>query len=270
MPVGQAQMPLFDHLNELRRRLTIVLVALTAATIGLYLIAPQLIWFLISPIAEYIRLDSGPIETLEDLRGLLVVFGAFDGFTLQFKVALVFGFLVTSPIWIWQILGFFLPALLPSERKWVVPTFFAAVLLFATGMVFCYFVILNPAFEWLLGQSIRFATIVADAQEFINTILLFEVAFGIAFELPLIVFYLVAFEIIPYKTLRSNWRAIYIVLMVICAMVTPDASPITMLLMFAAMLVLYEGSLLLSRIVLGRRLSRQRLEASEDEPDDED
>ena len=72
---------------------------------------------------------------------------------------------------------------------------------------------------------------------------------------------------VPYKKLRGSWRVVYVVLMVVSAMATPDASPVTMLLMFAAMIALYEGSLLIARVVLGRRIKRQneRLAAEEDE-----
>jgi sec-independent protein translocase protein TatC len=87
--------------------------------------------------------------------------------------------------------------------------------------------------------------------------------FGIAFELPLVVFYLTVFNIVPYKKLRASWRVVYIVLMVVCAMVTPDANPVTMIMMFAAMAVLYEGSLFLSRIVLVRRLAREKREGAD-------
>ena len=66
---------------------------------------------------------------------------------------------------------------------------------------------------------------------YIDIIIKFELGFGFAFELPLIVFYLVIFDVIPYKKLRGSWRTVYVVLMVICAVVTPDASPVTMLLM---------------------------------------
>ena len=272
MPVGQAQMPLFDHLGELRRRLTVTVVALLVATMGLWALASDLlVFFLVQPVAPYIT-GGASIEALSDLSKYLYVFDPFGGFAIRFKVSLVFGILVTSPVWIWQILGFFLPALKPNEKKWVIPTFFAAIFLFVVGMVFCYLVILDPAFQWMFEQTSEIANVLANASEYINIILLFEVGFGIAFELPLAVFYLTIFNIIPYKTLRSSWRVVYIVLMVICAIVTPDANPITMLLMFAAMLVLYEGSLLVSRIVLGRRLARERKAelSGADDDDDED
>jgi sec-independent protein translocase protein TatC len=268
-------MPLFDHIGELRRRLTVIVVALLIATCILYLVADQLIYFLVRPILEYVLAGgvdaAAAITNSTQLKesGALNILDVFGAFALRFKVALVFGILVTCPIWIWQLLGFFMPALNPNERKWVVPTFFAAIALFSFGMAFCYLVILDPAFEWMLAQN-TFATTFADAGRYINTILLFEIGFGIAFELPLVVFYLTVFNIIPYKKLRASWRVVYIVLMVICAMVTPDANPITMLLMFAAMAVLYEGSLLISRLVLARRLAKEKREAESGDEDDGD
>ena len=84
----------------------------------------------------------------------------------------------------------------------------------------------------------------------------------------LIVFYLVVFGIVPYKKLRGSWRVVYVVMMVISAMITPDASPVTMLLLFAAMIVLYEGSLLIARIVLSRKIKRQAAEAAAEGEDE--
>jgi sec-independent protein translocase protein TatC len=265
MAIGQARMPLFDHLGELRRRLTVIVVALLVASVALYFFAPFLILIIVQPVTDYLTAAGTPITTADELKLVLNTFGALEGFTLKFKVAIVFAVVVCCPIWIWQVLGFFLPALKPNERKWVLPTFFAAIALFIVGTVFCYLLILDPAFSWLLGQSRDISTVIPSAAEFINTILLFEMGFGIAFELPLVVFYLTVFNIVPYKKLRASWRGVYIVLMVVCAMVTPDANPITMIMMFAAMAVLYEGSLLLSRIVLTRRLAREkRAEAGAD------
>jgi sec-independent protein translocase protein TatC len=270
MAIGQARMPLFDHIGELRRRLTLIIVTVLASSIALYFLAPSLILVLVQPVTDYLTATGQPIGSIDELNSVLHTFNPLEGFTLKFKVALVFSFVVCCPIWIWQILAFFLPALNPNERKWVLPTFFIAVFLFVVGALFCYFLILEAAFSWLLGQSEDFSTVIPSAKEFIDTILLFEVGFGIAFELPLIVFYLTVFNIIPYKKLRESWRVVYIVLMVVCAMVTPDANPVTMILMFAAMAVLYEGSLLLSRLVLTRRIRRQRREEDEESDGTED
>lgn len=253
MPIGPARMPLFDHLGELRMRLVRIIACLAVAVCIFYLASATVIDFLILPISEF--LSEGALTTLSP----------FEGFSVRFKVSLWASVVACAPVILWQILAFFLPALKPSERKWFIPTFAAAVGLFIFGTVFCYLIILNPAFQWLIDQSAGFATVQAQASSFIDTIVKFEIGFGFAFELPLVIFYLVIFDVIPYKKLRGSWRTVYVALMIISAMVTPDASPVTMLLMFAAMVALYEASLLISRIVLAKRIKKQNAELEKEE-----
>ncbi len=162
-------------------------------------------------------------------------------------------------------LAFFLPALKPKERKWFVPTFAVGVVLFILGVVFCYLIILQAAFQWLTDQAAGLGYVEPRMSSYIDIIIKFEVAFGFAFELPLVIFYLVIFDVIPYKKLRESWRVIYVVLMVFCAVITPDASPVTMLLLFAAMVVLYELSLLAARVVLAKRIRKQNEELAAEE-----
>ena len=243
------------HFSELRRRLVIVAVSLLVFTIAIYFFSPYLIDFLLRPIEEFI--PGGSANGVN-------IFDPVGGFVLRFKVSSVGAVMVTSPIWIWQFLAFFLPALKPNERKWVVPTFFAGVFLFIGGNIFCYFIILTPAFKWLIAKTAAFASIIADASKYIGVILMFELIFGFAFELPLVIFYLIVFNIVPYRKLRKSWRVVYITLMIVCAFATPDASPIPMLLLFAAMVGLYELSLGLARLALRRRIERQELEEQEE------
>lgn len=253
-------MPLFDHLGELRMRLVRIIACLAVAVVVFYMASNTVAQFLIQPIGDFF--PKG-----EDGMPLLTAIDPFESFSVRFKIAFFSGIVATSPVIIWQILAFFLPALKPSERKWFVPTFAAAVALFIFGAVFCYLIILNPAFEWLTDQASGFAQILPRASSYIDIIIKFELGFGFAFELPLVVFYLVVFNVVPYKKLRASWRVVYVGLMVFSAVVTPDASPITMLLMFAALIGLYEGSLLISRLVLGKRIKKQNeeLEAEEAE-----
>lgn len=242
-------MPLMDHLGELRMRLVRIVVCLLVATCVFYLSTNTVVQFLLAPVAEFMPKDeSGAV--------MLNVLGAFDAFSVRITVALWTAVVATAPIILWQILAFFLPALKPRERKWFVPTFVAAVALFILGAVFCYLVILNPAFQWLTDQASGFATILPEASQWVDIIIKFELGFGIGFEMPLVVFYLVMFNIIPYKKLRASWRVVYVALLIFSAMVTPDASPVTMMLMFAAMVVLYELSLVAARIGLKKRIKR--------------
>lgn len=253
-------MPLMDHLGELRRRLVICAVAIVVSAIVLYMVTPSLINILIAPIKTYL-VSGGNTDSDE----LLVVLNPLGGFTIRFLVAFFASVIVCAPLILWEFMAFLLPALKPSEKKWVLPTFVVGVFLFGLGMVFCYFLILDPAFAWMTGQSQDIATILPDATEYIKLVMLFEIGFGIAFELPLIVFYLIVFNILPYKKLRAQWRIVYVVLLVISAVVTPDASPVTMFFMFAAMVSLYELSLFVSRIVLSRKIQSQVDEDDVDE-----
>lgn len=258
MPIGPARMPLFDHLGELRMRLVRIVACLAIAVIVFYMATPTMGQFLLLPIAEFLPTD--PATGMASLQAI----DPFEAFAVRFEISLFAGLVATSPVILWQLLAFFLPALKPKERKWFIPTFIAAVILFIVGVVFCYAVILNAAFQWLTDQADGLGYVAPRMSSYVDIIIKFEVAFGFAFELPLVIFYLVIFDVVPYKKLRESWRVIYIVLMILCAVVTPDASPITMLLMFAAMVALYELSLLIARIVLARRIKAQNAALEEE------
>ena len=262
MPIGPARMPLFDHLGELRMRLVRIVVVLLIAVCVFYMATPTLSVILFAPIAEFLPegFQQGMYTT------------PFDAFATRFKLSFWASVVACSPVILWQILAFVLPALKPKERttfrvSYTAPVTFAiAVFLFIFGTLFCYFIILDPAFQWLTDQAYGMsAQVLPQASSYLDIIIKFEIGFGFAFELPVVVFYLVIFDIIPYKKMRGQWRTIYVVLMVLCAMITPDASPITMLLMFAALVVLYEVSLLLARIVLSKRIKKQNAELAAEE-----
>lgn len=259
MPIGPARMPLFDHLGELRMRLVRIVACLAVAVCVFYMSAPIMGQFLLLPIAEFLPFDpeTGWVET--------VALDPFEAFATRFEIAFFFALIATSPVILWQLLAFFLPALKPKERKWFMPTFAVGVVLFILGVVFCYLIILQAAFQWLTDQAMGLGYVEPRMSSYIDIIIKFEIAFGFAFELPLVIFYLVIFDVIPYKKLRGSWRVVYVVLMVLCAVITPDASPVTMLLLFAAMIVLYELSLLAARVVLAKRIKKQNDELAIEE-----
>ncbi len=241
-------MPLLDHFAELRSRIIKILTLVALVATIAYIITPQAI-----------RLMLMPIEDLLPQDGRLTVLSALGGFTIRFKVSLFLAVIITSPFIVWQVMAFVLPALTKDERKWVVPTVICMVILFLIGMVFCFLVIQRAAFGWLIEQTSDFAVVIPDAEDYLSVMMLLEIGFGVAFELPLFIFYLAILHVVPYRTFRKNWRYIYVVLLVLCAMVTPDASPVTMLLMFAVMVGLYELSLALSRLVIIQRDGKEAL-----------
>lgn len=263
MPIGPARMPLMDHLGELRRRLTIVVVSVLAATVFMYFAAPTLVDILKDPI-------NGSLQPGEQLS----VMTALGGFSIKFNIAIKVALAMCTPMIIWQVLAFFLPALHPNERRWVVPTVLVATMLFFAGVIFCYMFIAPAAFDWLLGETRSIGAAMPKLEDFINTELLLMIGFGVSFELPLIVFYLAVFHIVPYASFRAAWRYVYVIMLVVSASITPDASPVTLIFMYAVMLSLYEVSLMITRFVVVARdgkagLTESRLGLFGDDEDED-
>lgn len=241
-------MPFLGHIAELRRRLIVIAAVVLVGSSVLYFYAPTLYDFVMKPIIELPQLAGKPMNIL----------GPFGTFGLRFTVALYGALVLGSPIILWQVLAFFLPALKAKERKYVVPTFAALVVFFATGVIFCYQVILHTAFGWMISQAWGTVQVLPDARLYFSGATLLMLGFGISFELPVVLFYLLIFNIVPYKKLRQNWRIVYVVLMVIASVATPDWSPVTMGALFGALVVLWEGSMAFSRVVLRRRIAQQK------------
>jgi len=256
MPIGPKRLPFLEHIAELRHRLVIVVSVVLVTTLVLYTWAWDAFEFILKPVLPYL-VDAGVDQ--------FKVGGPFEGFTLRFKIAMYAAIVLTSPIIIWQIMAFFLPALKPRERRYVIPTFLAMLVLFIGGVVFCYMVVVPVGFEWMIAQTSN--SLVGQlglADKWFQAVMLMLLAFGIGFQLPVIVFYLMIFNVVPYQKLRQNWRVVYVVIMIVAAMATPDWSPVTMGALATALVLLYEGSMALARMVLSKRIAEQaRLEAAE-------
>ncbi|PKQ29953.1 MAG: twin-arginine translocase subunit TatC [Actinobacteria bacterium HGW-Actinobacteria-10] len=243
MPIKPKRMGWLDHLDELRRRLAVIAGVILLGSIALYAVAPELYDFFMQPIIQV--LDGRQFITTTP----------FENFTLRFKIAFYATLVLGSPVIIWQVMAFFLPALKPNEQKWVLPTFAAMVVLFLGGAYFCHSVVLPAAFEWMIGQAWSSVDVLPSANLYFQGASLLVIAFGVGFQLPVVVFYLMLFNIVPYATLRSNWRIAYVVMMIVASVATPDWSPVTMGALFGALLVLYEASMLLARVVLAKRIA---------------
>lgn len=256
MPISPKRLPFLEHIAELRHRLIVVVAVLGVTSVVLYTWAWEVYEFVLAPVMPYLK-DAG-VDSFK-------VGGPFEGFTLRFRVSMYAAIVLTSPIIIWQVMAFFLPALKPRERRYVVPTFFAMLALFAAGVVFCYIVVAPVGFEWMIGQTSN--SVVGQlglADKWFQGMILLLFAFGIGFQLPVVVFYLMIFNVVPYAKLRKNWRVSYVIIMCVSAVATPDWSPVTMGGLFVALVLLYELSMLLARLVLNKRIAeQQQLEAAE-------
>ena len=243
-------MPFMSHLNELRKRLTVVVAVLGVLTLIGYFYSDQVYLILTHPMRPVIG-DQGSY-----------VFDILEAMSNRFRLGLFGAVVVGSPVLIYEALAFFLPALKPKEQRWFIWTFVAAVVLFLAGVAFCYFIILEPSTRWLVDQSGETFELLLKAQSAMTFAMWFLGGFGIAFEVPVIVFYLVYFNVIPYATLRKNWRTVWVVLTVVASMITPDWNPWSMGALAAAMVGLFEASIALVRIMLARKIKAEAAAAA--------
>ncbi|MRS12137.1 MAG: twin-arginine translocase subunit TatC [Actinobacteria bacterium] len=247
MPVSPKRMPFLSHLNELRKRLTVVILVVGVLTLVGYFFSDRIYLLLVGPMRPVIG-DQGSY-----------VFDILEAMSNRFRLGMFGALVVGSPIILYETLAFFLPALKPKERRWFVWTFIAGVVLFLGGVVFCYLLILEPSTRWLVQQSGETFELLLRAQSAMTFAMWFLAGFGIAFEVPVIVFYLVYFNVIPYATLRKNWRFVWVVIVVAASMITPDWNPWSMAALSASMIVLFEASMLLVRVMLARKIKAQSL-----------
>jgi sec-independent protein translocase protein TatC len=122
---------------------------------------------------------------------------------------------------------------------------------------------MEPAFQFMLTQGGDLVAALPDANKYLSGISLMMIGFGLAFEIPIVVFYSIGFGLIPYRKLRANWRYVYSGLAIIAAVATPDWSPVTMGALGGSLVLLYEGSLMLARVTFAKRIKEQEALAAE-------
>lgn len=253
MPVGPRLMPFTQHFVELRKRFTIIIVSILVLMFVFYTdtMYKSILGFILAPVLEYVP------------GGKLTVMGPFEALTFRFKVALFAAIVAASPIIIYNILAFMMPAFKKKERRWLYPTAAAGVGLFVGGAAFAYYVIMGPAFQWLSAQGGGVVNAIAAANQYLTGIGMMIIGFGLGFELPLVVFYLIGFGVVKFDWIVGAWRYALVGIMVIASIATPDWSPITMGGLFAALFGLYLASLLAARVVFAKKIKQQRIEDAE-------
>ena len=216
------QMSIWDHVNELRKRLFRAVIGLVLTTTISFSIASKLLEILAVPIGGLDKLQS--IEITENM-------GVF------MKVSLLSGFIFALPYILYQLLAFILPGLKPGEKRWVIMAIPMATLLFVIGVAFSYFVMLPAAIPFLT-EFLGIPTTPRLSNYFnFMTNLMFWI--GVAFEAPLVVFILAKLRLITAKALLKQWRIAVVVIAVMAALITPTIDPVNMGLLMLPLFLIY-------------------------------
>jgi len=228
-PVEAYQMPLMEHLREMRTRLMVSIVAMAIGIAACFNYV-DIIWnFLVSPMNEALEASG---------RGHMVIIEPLEGFLTYLKVALVAGLGLASPVISYQIWKFVAPALYPKEKRLVVPLMFASTFLFLSGAAFCYFVIFKFAFPFFIEITAADVEASLSIAAYLGLATRLLVAFGICFQLPVVVFFFARMGLIDHRDMVTFFRYGLVGIFVLSAMLTPP-DVLSQLLMAAPMTLLY-------------------------------
>jgi sec-independent protein translocase protein TatC len=242
----ERRMTIVQHLEELRRVLIWVMAAWIVGTVIAFVFNGFLIGVLLHPLQTVLVKSHSIIP-----NGEAVFFNPTEGLTVPLKVSAVGGIVIALPIILWQTWNFVSPGLRPQERKFVGPFIASALLLFAGGAVFAYFIMplgLSFLTNFLSGHAVYFP----DINAYIGFFLIVCFIFGLTFELPVVLVLLGLLGFVSSKKLKG-WRKIaYVGIIVAALVITPGADPFTPTALAIPLILLYEASIIVLQRIFRR------------------
>lgn len=235
-------MTLVEHLTELRSRFLYVFLFFIAAFALIYPFSNHVLDVLMMPLAKAMRYTGGTRR--------MIFTGVAEGFLTHLKLAGFGGILLTFPFLAYQMWRFVAPGLYPNERQFLGPIFFASPVLFLIGALFVYYGLMPLAFRFLLsfqqlttisanGLPVVLEARLAEYLSFLTTLIL---AFGISFQLPIVLVIMAKMGLITSQSLISARRYAIVMIFIVAAVLTPP-DVISQIALAVPLLILYEGAI---------------------------
>lgn len=243
----EARMRLAGHLREFKRRFLISGLAFVVAAIGGFFLAAPLLQLLSSPLDE-LQAQGLPVE--------LNVTNITQALDVQMRIAFFLGLVLSSPVWIWQLLAFVVPALRGIERRYVFGFIASAVPLFVAGCATGWF-ILPRIIRLFVGFTPEGFTAFLGASDYWDFSLKLVFAVGVAYVLPVIVVFLNLAGVISGRAILRGWRWAVLAATLFGAFVTPAGEVLSMFIIAVPMVVLYFAAAGIAIIVDRRRAKRE-------------
>lgn len=230
-----------SHLVELRDRLLRSIIAIAVVFVVLFPWASDLYDLLASPMMRALPEGSKMIAT-----------GVITPFLIPVKVAVMVAFIIVLPYVLYQAWAFVAPGLYAHEKKLVLPLVIASTALFVLGIAFCYFFVFGVVFHFVHSIAPASITVAPDIEQYLNFVLTMFLAFGVTFEVPIVVIVLARMGIVTLEQLRSVRPYFIVGAFVVAAIVTPP-DVISQLLLAIPMCLLYEVGLFAARFIVKPR-----------------
>ena len=222
---------LVQHLEELRKRIIICLIVVFVCGIFCFFYTDKILAILSNPV------------------GKLVFLKPTEAFLAKIKLSFYGGIFISMPVIIYQAWKFLNPGLIEIERRyffWIMPF---SYLLFLSGVLFAFFAVLPVGMKFLLGYGTENVTPMISVSSYISFVGIFLIAFGIVFQLPVVVLFLTKLGVVTPKWLSVNRKYAVLVIFILAGILTPGPDIFSQFLMAIPTLLLYEISILLSKLV---------------------
>jgi sec-independent protein translocase protein TatC len=239
--MSESQETFLSHLIELRERLVRSIIAFAIACIPALYFSAELYDLLALPLMQSLPEGSQMIAT-----------GVITPFLIPMKISFMAGFLLALPYILYQAWAFIAPGLYAHEKRLVLPLVVSSTLLFLVGMLFCYFIVFRRVFAFISSFAPHSIKVSPDIEAYFNFVLGMFMAFGLAFEVPVVVVVLVITGLVSVEQLRA-WRGYVVVLIFIVAAVVTPPDVVSQIALAVPMCLLYEIGIFVAQAVSKRR-----------------
>lgn len=240
-PEKLAEGTLISHLLELRDRLLKAVIAVAVVSLPCLFFANEIFTFLAQPLID--KLPKG---------ASLIATGVMSPFMTPFKTAIFVALIGAMPVVLYQLWAFVAPGLYRHEKRFAVPLLLSSILLFYVGIAFAYFAVFPVMFEFFAATTPKGVTMMTDIASYMDFILTMFFCFGLAFEVPVVVVLLVLTGMVTVIQLKKARGYVLIGIFIVAAILTPPDA-ISQTIMAVPMYLLYEGGLIMARIMSGMR-----------------
>jgi sec-independent protein translocase protein TatC len=241
--VSEAQESFMSHLIELRQRLVRAVAVVLALFVGLFL------W----PGSGYIYdLLAAPLMNALPQGTTMIATGVITPFMVPVKVTALAAFLIALPYVLYQAWAFVAPGLYESEKKFALPVVVSSTLLFVLGIAFCYYFVFGKVFAFIHDFAPKSITPAPDIEAYFSFVITMFLAFGVTFEIPIVVILLVRMGVVSIEKLKEARPYVVVGAFVVAAVVTPP-DVLSQFMLAIPMCILYEAGLFLARFVGTRK-----------------
>jgi sec-independent protein translocase protein TatC len=228
-----------SHLIELRQRVMRALLAVLAAFIVLFL------WPGSGPIYDFL---AAPLMHALPEGAKMIATGVVTPFLVPMKVTATVAFMIALPYVLWEAWAFVAPGLYEHEKKLAAPIIVASTVLFLSGVAFCYYFVFNTVFKFINDFAPKSITPAPDIEAYFSFVITMFLAFGVTFEIPIVVIILVRSGVVSVEKLRDARPYVIVGAFVIAAVITPP-DVLSQFMLAVPMCLLYEAGLFFARFI---------------------